>query len=79
MTTEDFQKPHFTLAFCNFVQMVQLSRDDPQLSPPSEGTCLLPTRGQSQCLGWHMVMSIQCLLLAQGWEEPSSDFLSMYC
>jgi len=44
MNTEGFQKPHITRAFCKVIQMVNLSQDDPQLSPPSEGACLLPTK-----------------------------------
>jgi len=33
----DFQKLQFTHDFCKFVLMIALSRDDPQVSPPSEG------------------------------------------
>ena len=42
----------------------------------TNGTCLLPTKWQSQCLVWGMVL-IQCLLLVRGWEEMSSEISSV--
>lgn len=73
MNTEDYQNQYITPASCKFVQRVKWSQGDPQLSPPSEGTCLLLKTCQSPRSGWGMIVGIQSLLLVQRLELLLND------
>lgn len=66
------------MLFVNFVQSFKSSYNDPQLSHPSEGSCLVLTKRHSQHLGWNII-SYSIPSTNAGLGRNMRDFLGMYC